>query len=103
MSDRKNKDCKDIKRMAANKRRGRANKLVPPKSALANKIRDILKKKKIMVQEYHSTASGRASHKYSTKATRQFHLFVYDKVTVENIKSACHSHFCRKDPSIGAY
>ena len=60
MSDRKNPDCKDTKRMAANKRSEGANDVVPPKSALANKIRDILKKEKIMVQEYHSPASGRA-------------------------------------------
>ena len=104
MSDRKNPDFKEIKRMATNKRRGSANNVVPPKSALANKIRDILKKGKLMVQEYHSAASsGRASHKYSTKGTRQFVPFLYDEVTVENIKSACHSYFSSKDPSIGPY
>ena len=94
---RNNPDWNFLNEGAAKKRMGKVH--VRPKSANSTKIAAILSREEMVVQRLSSELSGKTP-KYTPLGPREFVGFTAGDVTLDEIKSACLTHFIKIDGTI---
>lgn len=94
---RNNPDWNFLNEGAAKKRMGKVH--VRPISANSSKIATILSREEMVVQRLSSELSGKTP-KYTPLGPREFVGFTASDVTLDEIKSACLTHFSKIDGTI---
>lgn len=95
----KNPEWDNLETQISGKRRGDKNN-VTPKTSNSGKISLILSREEITVQRLSSELNGKTNPKYRPIGAREFVVYSYPKLVIENIKISCYDHFKMLDKSI---